>query len=173
MEDFDALYRRYLREVYRYLLKLCGDEHIAEELTQSAFMVAFEKLESFRGESRISVWLCQIAKYEYYNWRRKNRKYSDEEPVEQESGEYEPLGYILRKEENTRLYKVLQNLMEPYKEVFLLRTLEEMSYRDIGKKWGKSESWARVTYYRARKMIVEYVEEREKREVGGEEHDGM
>ena len=51
--------------------------------------------------------------------------------------------------------KILHDLQEPYKEVFMLRVMGEVSYRDIGQLFSKSESWARVTYYRAKKMIVE------------------
>lgn len=160
MEEFDALYRRYLREVYRYLLRLCKNEFVAEELTQSTFTIAFEKLETFRGESKISVWLCQIAKFEYYNWRRKNKDYTDEELENVEDSGNQPLEYVLRKEEHEQLYKILKGLKEPYKEVFLLRNLGEMNFRDIGNTLGRSESWARVTYYRARKMLMEHLDEK-------------
>ena len=65
--------RNILKEVYCFLLRLSGDREIAEELTQQTFAIAFEKLENFRGECKLSVWLCQIAKHEYYAWT-KSRK---------------------------------------------------------------------------------------------------
>ena len=63
MESFEEVYQKYLKEVYCFLLRLSGDREIAEELTQQTFAIAFEKLENFRGECKLSVWLCQIAKH--------------------------------------------------------------------------------------------------------------
>ena len=74
MESFEEVYQKYLKEVYCFLLRLSGDREMAEELTQQTFAIAFEKLENFRGECKLSVWLCQIAKHEYYAWTKKQKK---------------------------------------------------------------------------------------------------
>lgn len=165
MESFEDVYRKYIKEVYYFLRKLSGNDEVAEELTQQTFSIAFEKLETFRGECKLSVWLCQIAKHEYYAWLKRQKKYASEwnrEPVVHKN---DMLKDVIDKEDGKQIRKILHNLQEPYKEVFMLRTMGEVSYRDIGQLFYKSESWARVTYYRAKKMIVE--------RIGGGEHDEM
>ena len=87
MEDFEAIYRRHLMEVYRYLLKISGSPDVAEELTQQTFAIAFEKLGRFQERGKTIVWLCQIAKLEYYAWCRKNRVRTERLDEELPSGE--------------------------------------------------------------------------------------
>ena len=77
MESFEEVYQKYLKEVYYFLLRLSGDRETAEELTQQTFAIAFEKLGNFRGECKLSVWLCQIAKHEYYAWTKKQKRYAN------------------------------------------------------------------------------------------------
>lgn len=161
MQDFEELYEKYMTDVYRFLLKLSGNPDTAEELTQSTFAIAFEKLDQFRGECKMTVWLCQIAKHEYYAYYRKHKPLVREEAVT-----YHLHGGCLEEEviartESFRIHQVLHELPEPYKEVFTLRVMGELSLKDISRLFRKSESWARVTYYRAKRMIV--------RKLGGEE----
>lgn len=111
------------------------------------------------------MWLCQIAKHEYYAWTKKQKRYAnklDENHADQ--GE-DLLNGIINQENGQIIRKILHDLQEPYKEVFMLRVMGEVSYRDIGQLFSKSESWARVTYYRAKKMIVE--------KMGGADNDEM
>lgn len=165
MEDFESLYRRYLRDVYHYLYGLCRDPDASEELTQITFSIAFEKLGAFRGDSSLSTWLYGIARLEYKNWCRKKQKNPKELKEDMVSSEVQPVDMLIQKENTDRVHEILHQLPEPYKEVFMLRVLGEMPYRNISKLFGKSEAWGRVTYYRARKMIMEQMK--------GEEEDGM
>lgn len=99
------------------------------------------------------MWLCQIAKHEYYAWTKKQKRYAnklDENHADQ--GE-DLLNGIINQENGQIIRKILHDLQEPYKEVFMLRVMGEVSYRDIGQLFSKSESWARVTYYRAKKTM--------------------
>ena len=128
MESFEEVYQKYLKEVYCFLLRLSGDREIAEELTQQTFAIAFEKLENFRGECKLSVWLCQIAKHEYYAWTKKQKRYAnklDENHADQ--GE-DLLNGIINQENGQIIRKILHDLQEPYKEVFMLRVMGEVSY---------------------------------------------
>ena len=59
------------------------------------------------------------------------------------------------KEQAIAIHKLLHKLEEPYKEVFHLRTFGELSFKEIGEVFGKTESWSRVTYYRAKMKIIE------------------
>ncbi len=165
MESFESIYRKYLKEIYYFLFRISGNKEIAEELTQQTFAIAFEKLDDFRGECKLSVWLCQIAKYEYYAWNRRQKKYSNELNENSADPKTDMLNSMIDQEDGQQIRKILHELQEPYKEVFMLRVMGEVSYRDIGQLFGKSESWARVTYYRAKKMIVE--------KMGGGRHDEM
>lgn len=169
MEEFEKLYVKYLKDVYRFLLKLSGNPDVAEELTQDTFAIAFENLEKFRGTCKVSVWLCQIAKHRYYAWYKKNRQTMQELTPQMEAEECS-FGRTVEEEvidhtEGRRIHQILHGIPEPYKEVFMLRVMGELPYRDISQLFGKSESWARVTYYRAKSMIIE--------RLGGEEHDEM
>lgn len=165
VQDFEKVYAEYLRDVYNFLLKLSGSEDIAEELTQSTFTIAFENMEKFRGTCKMSVWLCQIAKHEYFAYQKKRKPLVREEAAENEAWGENLEERFVDHEEQIRIHEVLHVLPEPYKEVFTLRVMAELSYKDISRLFGKSESWARVTYYRAKCMIIERLEGGEKNEM--------
>ena len=157
--DIEELYDRYFTAVYKYLFSVSQDKHIAEELTQETFFKALQKIDDFRGQCEIRVWLCQIGKNAYYDYLRRNRRFS---PIA-EQGEM-PAGQSLeldfeKKETAYRLHRILHNLNEPYKEVFSLRTFGELSFREISSLFGKSESWAKMTYLRAKRKIREEMED--------------
>ena len=155
--DLEKIYREYFTIVYRYTLSISRDAHLAEEITQETFVKAFQKLKSFRGDSDISVWLCQIAKNEYFQHLRKQKKKQAMQTMPEEvvAG---PEQELAKKEMRFRIQQILHDMEEPYKEVFYMRTYGEMSFKDIGKLFEKQETWARVTYYRARKKIMEVME---------------
>lgn len=150
MEDYQAIYTQYFEDVYKYLLTLCRDPVPAEEITQKTFFKALKALDSFRGQCRLYVWLCQIAKNTYFTYLKKHR-----EPENQELRTDSPEEGLLQKESAFAIHQILHTLPEPYKEVFSLRVLEELSFRQIGILFGKTENWARVTYHRARLKIKE------------------
>ncbi|WP_373216715.1 RNA polymerase sigma factor [Ruminococcus sp. 5_1_39BFAA] len=156
--DMEELYNRYFTVVYKYLFSISQDKHIAEELTQETFFKALQKIDGFRGQCSIRVWLCQIGKNAYYDYLRKNRRLV---PAEEGTEGTAPGSMELdleKKETVQRLHRILHNLDEPYKEVFSLRVFGELSFRDISSLFGKSESWAKMTYLRAKKKIQEVME---------------
>lgn len=159
---YAEIYDKYGDLVYGYALKLCGNETVAEDLTQSTFLKAIENMKSFRGQSSISTWLCSITKNLYLNMLKKkeSQNVSLEIVVEQVGEGFEEL--LLNKENCRRIHKILHELQEPYKEVFSLRIFGEMSFKDIGDLFGKSDLWARVTYRRAREKIVLQFQRQEK-----------
>ena len=158
MTDFEKVYSEYYDTVFHYILSLCKEEAWAEEITQEAFFKALKKIDSFRGACKLSVWLCQIAKNTFYTQAKKRRREVSEpipdpipacDTVQQE---------LIRKEEVREIHQILHTLDEPYKEVFWMRTFGELSFKDIGELFGKTESWARVTYHRAKLKIKEGVQ---------------
>ena len=155
MTDFKEVYDLYFRDVYRYALSLCRDASIAEEITQETFYKALSGLDGFDGKCKVSVWLCQIAKNTYLSMRRKEKflEYGEDALAfaRQEDMEED----FVDKETAFAIHRVLHTMDEPYKEVFSLRTFGELSFKQIAQLFGKTESWARVTYHRAKLKIKE------------------
>lgn len=141
------------------MLSLSHDENLAEELTQETFFRAMRTLHRYNGDCKLSVWLCQIAKHLWYQWLEKRSRYeqielTDEIPC-QESPEQSMLLYM----EKTALYQAVHALPEPMRELVYLRLTGEFSFAEIGEILGKSESWARTTFYRAKQKIMEEMED--------------
>ena len=155
MTDFQEVYNLYFRDVYRYALSLCRNESVAEEITQETFYKALEKLGGFDGKCKVSVWLCQIAKNTYVSMCRKGRHQdlSIDAVLLPSNGNIED--NFCDQEIAFAIHKILHTLEEPYKEVFSLRTFGELSFKQIAELFGRTETWARVTYHRARLKIKE------------------
>lgn len=157
MEEFERIYSEYYDTVFQYILSLCKDKLWAEEITQEAFFKALKNIGRFRGECKLSVWLCQIAKNTYYTEaKRRNRQVDC--PLEILPAAEGMEQKVLTRSSALELHKQLHALREPYKEVFWMRTFGELSFAEIGSLWDKTESWARVTYHRARLKIREGAE---------------
>lgn len=160
MINIETIYHLYFRDVYRYLLSLCHDESIAEEITQETFFKAMQNIHRFKGECKIQVWLCQIGKNAYFSHQKKQSRYENVDISLLEcQEEFESI--LAEKEQAMEVHKVLHILEEPYKEVFTLRVFGELSFAQIAELFQKTESWARVTFHRARLKIIQQVEEEE------------
>ena len=154
MEDFDQIYADYYSEVYKFVLSLCQNHSLAEEITQESFFKALKSIDSFNGNCKLSTWLCKIARNTFYSYTKKHNRQVDypldailsDENIEEQFADKE-IAYAI--------HKVLHKLNEPYKEVFWLRIFGELSFAQVGALFEKTESWARVTYYRAKIMIKE------------------
>ncbi|MEI3604528.1 RNA polymerase sigma factor [Pseudogracilibacillus sp. SE30717A] len=157
--DFEDIYQEYFKEVYLYIRSLSRDENIAEEITQEAFFKALKAIKNFDGSKDIRAWLFTIAKNTYFSHYKRNKRQIDLD-VEKESGiGVQIVNHLMNEEDAFIVHQFLHSMNEPYKEVFSLRTFGELSFEKIGSLFGKSAGWARVTYYRARKQIIEYMEE--------------
>ena len=159
MSDFESIYQQYGKTVYFFLLSLTQNESLSEELTQETMCRAIMNIGAFRGESKMSVWLCQIAKNLYFEWQKKNKRTLPiEEALLTEPDEQDIIDELTSKETAHRILKYLHMLDDPYKEVFMLHVLGNIPLKQISQLFGKSDSWARVTYYRAKAMITERLE---------------
>ena len=156
MEDFEAVYREYFRDVELYILALCRDEHLAAELTAQAFFAALEQYPKFRGECHVRTWLCSIGRNLYLSHLRKTGKECplEESLVDDRVSVEERLA---DREEAMGIHRVLHSLPEPYKEVFSLRVFGQLSFAQIGEVFGKTANWACVTYHRAKSKIQEAI----------------
>ena len=156
MKKIEELYQLYFKDIYLFVKALSKDEHIAEEITQETFFKAMKSIDSFKGECDIRVWLCQIAKNTYYSYCKKNNRIiSEEEPERTDTEQKSIESQLIDKEDAVAIHKILHKLEEPYKEVFHLRTFGELSFKEIGEVFEKTESWSRVTYHRAKMKIIE------------------
>lgn len=159
----EELYNEYSKIVYHYLLSACHDAQLAEELTQETFLQAFQSIERFDGTCKLSVWLCQIAKHLFYQHIRKTGR---EVPTAHDKMPELPAADSV---ENAAIAKVelmdvltqMQKLPPQMREVIYLRTMGQLSFKEIGEIIGRSENWARVNFYRGKEQILLFLKEKE------------
>ena len=158
--EFEKIYREHFGAVRRYLLKLCRNEQVADEITSDTFFKAMGAVQTFEGRCDIRSWLCQIAKNSYFSYRKEAERAvsldcaaekSDPAPGVEER--------VADADASIRILKALHSIQEPYREVFALRVFGELSFRQIAERFGKTENWACVTYHRAKSKIQTIVEE--------------
>ncbi len=157
MQDIEKIYEEYFETVNKYLFCLTHNNDISEELTQETFYKAVQKIHTYKGECKMSVWLCQIAKNLWYDQCRKNKKILKTE--ESELLEVQDLTsleeQIISNDEKITLYKKMQSLDEKTREVMYLRITGELTFKEIGVILNKTENWARVTFYRGKNRLKE------------------
>ena len=162
MSSIEEIYREYFQDVYLYILRLSGNEQIAEDITSDTFFKAIKGINSFREDCDIRVWLCQIAKNSYFTYLKKNKhlKSIDEtQLINLPSIETNPEDKAVDKDLAERIRLVLHDLPDTYREVYMWRVFAELSFKEIGQIFGKTENWACVTYHRARMMIIKGIGE--------------
>ena len=156
-KSFESVYTEYYTPVYRYILSMCRDSYTAEEIAQETFFKALKNIEKYNPEQKMLTWLCAIGKNTYFTLCRKQKRSHDLVESFTDS-EDDIIDRIIGSEESMIILKHLHNLSEPYKEVFTLRVLGSLTFSKIATVFGKTESWARVTFFRAKIMIKESIE---------------
>ena len=164
MEDLSEIYKSYANEVKLFLLCLTSSEDLAEELTQETFFQAVKSIHRYNGQCKITVWLCQIAKHCYFDYLKKAKyrnhmsiDYLTTTGVDIRSDEDLPEITMMKESTLREIHREIRQLQEPYAEIFLLRITMDLSFKEIGTIYEKSENWARVTYYRAKCKLAERV----------------
>lgn len=157
-KEFDEIYRLYADDIYRFLLKLTQNEAISQDILQETMLKAIISADKFKENCSIKTWLCTIAKNEYYNYlkRSDNKNLALNEDLQSHENTLD--NYFSDRMQALELHSVLHNLEEPYKEIFTLRVFAELKFNEIGKIFGKSENWARVTFFRAKEKIIGILE---------------
>ena len=161
MQDMDTIYKKYGEIVYKYVFCLTGNEDTTEEIVQETFLVAVKDINKFRGECKISTWLCQISKYIWYK-KLKKEKSKKEIPLDllqntlciEESIEEN----LWSKEKKIQLFKKLQNFDEDTKNVMYLRIFGNFEYNEIAEIMNKTSNWARVVFFRGKQKLKEELE---------------
>ncbi len=153
--DYEGLYDACYMQVYSFLLTMSRDRSLSEELTAQTFYKAMTAQSEYRGEGTELTWLCAIAKNLYLDERRRRSRQTELAP-DSPAAPAEPMeDGALDRDMAFRIHMILHDMPEPYKEVFQLRVFGELAFREIGRIFGKTETWARVTYHRARLQIQE------------------
>lgn len=158
-EQCARLYETCYMRVFSYVMTLSGDRSLAEELTQETFYRAFTRQREFRGESDEVTWLCAIAKNLFADEKRRaNRRGEIPEDLPDQAKSVAKT--VEDQDSSFRIHMALHQLEEPHREVFELRVFGELSFKEIGVIFGKTENWARVTYHRTRIRLQERMDDR-------------
>ena len=155
----DTLYKQHGEMIYRFIMRKTGNKELAEELTQETFYQAFLSYHQFRGDAKLSTWLCQIASHVWYHYlRSQSQKLAHETPLDtvDTMDLFDLSDAYLLAEEKTLLHQAIRALPKPMREVIYLRIFEEFSYKEIGDILNQSETWARTNFYRAKAKIQDY-----------------
>ena len=160
LEDLEKICNLHYKYVKSYALSLCLNETLAEDITQETFYNAIKKIHTFKNDCKIETWLCSIAKNIFLNQKRKKQTENilDYPNLASDSNIVED---TIKNESVKRILAEAVKLETPYKEVFYMKTLGDMPYSTIADVFSKTENWARVTYFRAKKQIEERMSEDE------------
>jgi RNA polymerase sigma-70 factor (ECF subfamily) len=153
--DFEQIYLEYFTDVHKYMVSLCRNEAIAEEITQETFFKAMQNIDRFNGSCKLYVWLCQIAKNTYFSQYKKEQRHISDSELDLPDIVVDVEKDYLDKDRTRQLHILLHNLSEPYKEVFTLRVFGELPFSQIGELFDKTDCWARVIFYRAKNKLQE------------------
>ena len=160
LDDLEKLCNLHYKYVKSYALSLCLNEALAEDITQETFYNAIKKIDTFKNDCKIETWLCSIARNIYLNSKRRKQteNISDYPNLVADSNLEDN---VIKDENVKRILAEVVKLETPYKEVFYMKILGDMPYSTIADVFEKTENWARVTYFRAKKQIEERVSDDE------------
>lgn len=150
----DEIFQQNAKIVYHFLYSMCRDESLTEDLTQETFLKAIESIHRFDGSCKVSTWLCQIAKHLLYQHWTRFKNYSFVELDESLEDGSDTERQAMNRMELSDIWGKMQSLPEKMKQVVQLRILSDFSFKEIGQMLGNSENWARVTFYRAKLILV-------------------
>lgn len=159
--EFEQVYLEHFNAVRKFLIKLCRNEQIADDITSDTFFKAMNAIDKFEGKCDIRSWLCQIAKNSYFSYLKRNKETVSLDSIAEENDAGLSIeDRIADADASLRIFDALHSVQEPYKEVFILRVFRELSFKQIAKKFGKSANWACVTYHRAKSKIQTILEDK-------------
>lgn len=156
--EFEEIYKEYYKDVYLFLLAMTKNPDTAEEMAQETFFKALKSIHKFKGGCSLKTWLCQIGKNTYLSHLKREEIYQ-EDNIPEAADPMNVENICIQKSEALSVYKILHCLEEPYKEVFILRVLGDLSFQEIGQVFERKEGWARVTFHRARLKIQSLLKE--------------
>ena len=158
--NFEEIYCKYYKSIDRYLLSITKNEALAEEIAQETFFKAMKNIDKYDSSKKMLTWLCEIAKNTYFSEYKKSKRFQELNETElQIDEESSIIDKIIDTDDKIEILNAVHHLEEPYKEVFTLRVYGELTFKQIGEIFHKSEDWGRVTYYRSKLKIKENIHE--------------
>ncbi len=161
MRDMEQVYQAYFLDVYRYALRLCGERALAEDITSDCFLRAMDRMHTYRGEGELRVWLCSIARNLYLSHLRRQARITLSGDLSTLPVLDDPAERVTTQDAGERAAQAVSALEEPARQIFRLRALQGLSFRDIAALYDKSENWACVVYHRARKKLMKALEKQD------------
>lgn len=161
MDTYEEIYKNNFYRVYSFLLKLCSDSELAEELTQETFFQAFLSFRHFEGKCGIFTWLISIAKHVYYKYLKKNKLSYEAVNIDMLADVLcadrieNPEEILQKKAVAEAMRQRISGFPDKYRDVVILRVYAEMPFLQIGLTLGISENSAKVIFCRAKKMLTE------------------
>ena len=165
-EAFAGLVRKYQDRVFNVITRLLGDDEEARDVTQAAFIRAYQSLAGFKGDSAFYTWLYRIAVNAALDARKKRARRPDrtvdafEETVAslQRSGSHNPttdspVGRLIRTEEHQRIIEAIEELEDSYRVVVVLRDIDGLDYHEIAEITGLAAGTVKSRLHRARLML--------------------
>lgn len=159
--NFEALYTACFPKLYRFALSLSRSEAEAEEIVQETFLRAIQHADKLPDDANLYAWLFRVARNVHISRLRKRQKEVGDAALDAVPSGDNVEDRLLNQDQAHQILRLLHTLDEPYKEVFTLRALGDVPYAQISSLFGKSESWARVTYHRARLLLTERMNKEE------------
>lgn len=162
MDSMEEVYLKHAKTVYGFLLTRTRDPDLAEELTQETFYQAVKSIGRFDGQSSLSTWLCAIAKNVWRDDLRKKQRSPGSEADSCElmdSSVPSAESQAFHSWDEQRVMQAVHELSEPMREVMYLRLSGNLTFAQIGQILGRTENWARVTYYRGKEKVVKEVQD--------------
>ncbi len=159
--DMEAIYTACFHKLYRFALSLTRSTAEAEEIVQETFLRAIKHADKLPDDANVDAWLFRIARNVHISRLRKRQKEVSDTELDAVPSTDDIEGLLVNQDQARHVLAALHILEEPYKEVFTLRALGDVPYRQIASLFGKGESWARVTYFRARLMLIERMNKEE------------
>lgn len=165
-EAFGLIFEHHHRFIYKFIYAMLGKHELAEELTQETFLGAYRGIATLRGEATLKTWLCGIAKNLVYKSYRTNGKKDDElDALNLFDGKNPPPDeQFLNKELNQVIASALGKLNEDRRLIFVLKELQNLSYREISEITGSAIPKLKTDLFRAkiemRTLLRPYMEAR-------------
>lgn len=156
-DEVEEIYCIYSRDIYRYLLSMSRDPHIAEDLTQTTFLQIIKGLPGFGGRSSLKTWIFTIARHEYLRWLRKNPETLPLDESWYQTGNF--TDSVADRIQYREILTYINHQEEPHRSLLSLRLIGDFSYREIGLMLGRTENWCRVTFMRDKRRLIEELKE--------------
>lgn len=153
MKEFELIYKELYHDINNYFYYLYGDKDIAAELTQETFYKVLISLHTFSEKCSLKTWVFSIAKHTHYQFLKQKSKSEFKNPYGNE-------GQSFTSQSDTKIivHTALSQLKEPYKQVLILHLINDLNFKQIAYLIGKTENWAKVTFFRGKIMLKELID---------------